>query len=178
MTDGKSDTIAWFAAFAPYDKPRYAICVMVQGGKGGGAVAAPIANRILERALALEDGRFEQKVAWLDPAQKPDPFAFIEAIDFGTGDPNLPGAEGGDPAAAQAANVQLAAAGPNPDVEPEADARGQVPRRQRVVRAQPVRVQPQTTQRRPGFFQRLFGRRPPPQPQPPPQRRTRREPRR
>ncbi len=55
MTDGKRDTIAWFACFAPYDNPKYAIAVMVQGGDGGGAVAAPIATRIL-RARARDGG--------------------------------------------------------------------------------------------------------------------------
>jgi penicillin-binding protein 2 len=69
MTQGKSDTIAWFACFAPYENPKYAIAVMVQGGKGGGAVAAPIAHRIMERTLAMDAGKFEQQVAWLDPAR-------------------------------------------------------------------------------------------------------------
>ncbi len=174
MTDGKSDTIAWFACFAPYNNPRYTIAVMVQGGKGGGAVAAPIANRILERALAMEEGRFEQKVAWVEPAQKADPFAFIEAIDFASTGPNVPGADGGDPATSQTANVQLAAEGASPDVEPEADARGQVASRPvRAARATAVRrpaAPPQQT-RKPNFFDRLFGRRPQPTPPPRPVRR-------
>ena len=58
MMDGKKDTIAWFACFAPYDNPKYTIAVMVQGGAHGGSVAAPIATRILERALAMDDGTF------------------------------------------------------------------------------------------------------------------------
>ena len=93
MTDGKNDTIAWFACFAPYDNPRYAIAVMVQGGKGGGAVAAPIAHRILERTLAMEDGKFDPQLAWLAPAQKANPFQFIEAVDFKDSGPNVPAAE-------------------------------------------------------------------------------------
>ena len=59
MTDGKSDTIAWFACFAPYNAPKYVVAVMVQGGKGGGAVAAPIANRILGRIFAMEEAKFD-----------------------------------------------------------------------------------------------------------------------
>ena len=55
MTDGKKDTIAWFACFAPYDNPKYTIAVMVQGGAHGGSVAAPIATRIL--AADSRDGR-------------------------------------------------------------------------------------------------------------------------
>ncbi|MHB8997277.1 MAG: penicillin-binding protein 2 [Armatimonadota bacterium] len=39
---------AWFVAFAPYDKPKYAIAVFVSEGEGGGATAGPVARRILE----------------------------------------------------------------------------------------------------------------------------------
>jgi peptidoglycan glycosyltransferase len=43
---------AWFTAFAPADKPRYAIAVMLIDADGdGGEVAAPIAREILGAAL-------------------------------------------------------------------------------------------------------------------------------
>jgi penicillin-binding protein 2 len=42
---------ALFIAFAPVDKPKYAISVVVEHGGGGSAVAAPIARDILEFAL-------------------------------------------------------------------------------------------------------------------------------
>ena len=75
MTEGKKDTIAWFACFAPYDTPKYTVVVMVQGGEHGGSVAAPIATRILERALAMEDGRFEQQGGAGSPQRtKANPF--------------------------------------------------------------------------------------------------------
>src|SRR4051795_9987798 len=67
MTEGKKDTIAWFACFAPYDNPKYTIAVMVQGGEHGGSVAAPIATRILERTLAMDQGTFTPQLAWLAP---------------------------------------------------------------------------------------------------------------
>ncbi len=174
MTDGKKDTIAWFACFAPYDKPRYAIAVMVQGGAHGGSVAAPIATRILERALAMDEGRFDAQLAWLAPAQKANPFQMIEAVDFKGSGPNVPGGDEENLAESNNANVQMAAAGSEPDVEPEADARGRVePRAQRVQRARPAATPPP---RRPNFFERLFGaKRPPaPQPTPPPARRGQR----
>ena len=41
-------THAWFIAFAPFDKPQYALAVFVEDGASGGRVAAPIAKRILE----------------------------------------------------------------------------------------------------------------------------------
>jgi peptidoglycan glycosyltransferase len=49
---------AWFIGFAPADAPRYAVAVLVENGGStgseatGGAVAAPIAARVLEAALA------------------------------------------------------------------------------------------------------------------------------
>ena len=68
MLNGKKDTIAWFCCFAPYDHPRYTIAVMVQGGEHGGSVAGPIATRILERTLAMDEGKFEPQLAWVAPA--------------------------------------------------------------------------------------------------------------
>lgn len=41
-------THAWFICFAPYDDPQIALAVLVEGGGGGAAVAAPIAKEILE----------------------------------------------------------------------------------------------------------------------------------
>ncbi|MCS6875366.1 MAG: penicillin-binding protein 2 [Aquificaceae bacterium] len=40
---------AWFVGFAPYRDPLFVIGVIVEHGGSGGAVAAPIARRILER---------------------------------------------------------------------------------------------------------------------------------
>ncbi|MGE5532333.1 MAG: penicillin-binding protein 2, partial [Bacteroidota bacterium] len=39
---------AWFVAFAPYDKPKYAIAVFVSEGEHGGTTAGPVARRILD----------------------------------------------------------------------------------------------------------------------------------
>jgi peptidoglycan glycosyltransferase len=50
---------AWFVAFAPAQAPKYAVAVLVEhgGSQGsdatGGAVAAPIASRMLRTALGL-----------------------------------------------------------------------------------------------------------------------------
>lgn len=45
---------ALFAAYAPADRPRYAIVVVVEHGGGGSRVAAPIASKILQETLRLE----------------------------------------------------------------------------------------------------------------------------
>jgi peptidoglycan glycosyltransferase len=45
------NTDAWFVAFAPASRPRYAVAVMLVGAGAGGAAAAPIARRVLQSAL-------------------------------------------------------------------------------------------------------------------------------
>jgi penicillin-binding protein 2 len=51
-----SDNHTWFIGFAPYDAPTLAICVLVEGAKSGGGVAAPIAGRILVECLDAKAG--------------------------------------------------------------------------------------------------------------------------
>jgi len=41
-------THAWFTCFAPYDHPKIALTVLVEGGGDGEKVAAPIAKNVLE----------------------------------------------------------------------------------------------------------------------------------
>jgi len=178
MLNGKKDTIAWFCCFAPYDHPRYTIVVMVQGGEHGGSVAAPIATRILERTLAMDEGKFEPQLAWVAPARKPNPFAMIKAIKFQDA---VPGAGDGDEENPSSGSAQvtesadMAKPGDAPDVEPEADARGRVQnaaRGGRVLRAQPVATP--APERPRNFFERMFGKRPrPAAPTPSPARRAR-----
>jgi penicillin-binding protein 2 len=40
------DHITWFISFAPYEKPRYAVVAMVEGGSSGGHDCAPIVRMI------------------------------------------------------------------------------------------------------------------------------------
>jgi penicillin-binding protein 2 len=42
---------AWFAGFAPADKPQVAFAVLVEHGGFGGEVAAPVARQLVEAAL-------------------------------------------------------------------------------------------------------------------------------
>ena len=44
----------WFASFAPYEQPRYAVVVMVENGVTGGATCAPVAHDIYEALLQCE----------------------------------------------------------------------------------------------------------------------------
>lgn len=143
------DTIAWFCCFAPYDKPRYALCVMVNGGAHGGGVAAPIATRIIEECVAMEQGTYSPEIAPLTPANKANPFQMVEAVAYKTNAPAL--AQGDDdeenPDPNQAADTpQVKKSGATPDLRDAADAQGKVP----------PRARPQPTPDRRNIFQRFF----------------------
>jgi penicillin-binding protein 2 len=44
----------WFASFAPYGQPRYAVVVMIENGTTGGATCAPVAHDIYAAILQRE----------------------------------------------------------------------------------------------------------------------------
>ena len=164
---GHEENVAWYVCFAPFDSPKYVVAVMVQGASGhGGEVAAPIATRILERTIAMDEGNFDMQLAWVAPAHKENPFELVKSVAFK--DSNVGGGEDEEDAGASSADVQMASDSASPDVEQEADAQGQVSKRPRVARAAPA-----PPPRPLNFFERLFGggRRPAPQPTPVPRRR-------
>ena len=131
---GTPDNHTWFVAFAPYEKPRYAVGVMVNGGASGGGVAAPIAAKILSEAFKIEEGE-QYEVAELEPAK--GSFRFVSSVDFGRSVPAaMADAPPGEGAATSSTASARAAA---PTVRPAADAEGTV------------------QQKKPNFFQRLFG---------------------
>jgi penicillin-binding protein 2 len=75
----EKDNHTLFIAFAPYVNPKYAICIFLQGGKSGGGCSAPIAKRVLEQALALDQGY----VVTLAPLKEvPGNFNHIEQVSF------------------------------------------------------------------------------------------------
>src|SRR5215207_1143148 len=49
--DDRTDTDAWFAAYAPARRPRVAVAVLLVGQGAGGETAAPAAKVVLEAAL-------------------------------------------------------------------------------------------------------------------------------
>jgi penicillin-binding protein 2 len=169
---GQEENVAWFTCFAPFDHPKYVVAVMVQGASGhGGEVAGPIATRILERTVAQDEGNFDMQVAWLTPAHHPNPLELIKSVSYAGNNLGGEDEEGAD-TSQSGATVQMADSGAQPDVEPEADAAGQV-KRARAPRAQPVSAP--VPERPRNFFQRLFGvkRQPAPAPAPSPARRGR-----
>lgn len=48
-----SKTHAWFACYAPADKPRIAICSFIEHGGHGGSAAAPVARAVLEKYFSI-----------------------------------------------------------------------------------------------------------------------------
>lgn len=52
----RGKTHAWFVGFAPAEKPRVAVAVLVENGGAGGIVAAPIAREIMRAVLTPASG--------------------------------------------------------------------------------------------------------------------------
>ncbi len=52
---------ALFVGYAPQENPRYAVVVLVEHGRGGSAVAAPIGGKLLLEALKLEQQPLKAK---------------------------------------------------------------------------------------------------------------------
>ena len=50
------DNRAWFNGYAPAENPRYAISVIVEGGKGGGSTAGPIIHAVMKGIHEMERG--------------------------------------------------------------------------------------------------------------------------
>ena len=53
-TDRADD--AWFVAYAPYDDPKYVVACMIEQGKQGSSVAAPIVAKVLGAAMRADSG--------------------------------------------------------------------------------------------------------------------------
>jgi penicillin-binding protein 2 len=120
---GIPDNHVWFISFAPYDKPRYAVCVMVNGGASGGGVAAPIASKILADIFKMEEGE-KIEVASLEPAK--GGFGYVSSVNFGRAIPaalaDAPPGEGVSTGGTDSSRSTAAA----PTVKPAADAEGTV----------------------------------------------------
>jgi penicillin-binding protein 2 len=50
----KTGLTTWFTSFAPYEKPRYAVVVMVENGVYGGTTCGPVARQIYSAILEQE----------------------------------------------------------------------------------------------------------------------------
>jgi penicillin-binding protein 2 len=53
---GKKSNNSWTVSFAPFENPKYAVCVLVIGGKSGGKVCGPLVHLIYRGLFALDEG--------------------------------------------------------------------------------------------------------------------------
>ncbi|MGB8169340.1 MAG: penicillin-binding transpeptidase domain-containing protein, partial [Chthoniobacteraceae bacterium] len=146
---GRQDTIAWFVCFAPFEKPKFAVCVMVQGGAHGGSVAAPIAAKIMEETLAMDRGDYQPTLAALPPARHRDPFRMLESINVESAitDDDEPAGPSTAGAAQRGGPAEFAA----PRLK-----KPKAPTTREIPRARPVEPPPA----RKNFFQWLLGPKP------------------
>jgi penicillin-binding protein 2 len=49
--------ITWFDSYGPYENPRYAVIVMVEDGQFGGPTCGPVAQRIYEAIIKMEQSK-------------------------------------------------------------------------------------------------------------------------
>ncbi|MCW1883786.1 penicillin-binding transpeptidase domain-containing protein [Luteolibacter flavescens] len=127
---------AWTIAFAPYDKPKYAVCLLVENGKSGGAVCGPLAH-LLFRGLMARDEGMKLPLHPLDPVignmdaikEIALPDDVLAAIDVSQDDGET-GNEGTEAAAAAGISTEplpdSQVVTPKPTITPEADADGTV----------------------------------------------------
>ena len=128
---------AWTLAFAPYDEPRYAVCLLVENGKSGGAVAAPLVHLLLRGIFARDEGMrlpvhpLEPVVGNMDPiVEIALPDDVLAAIDI-TQDDGETGNEASDAAAvsgisSEGLQTSQTPVTPQPAITPEADDEGRV----------------------------------------------------
>jgi penicillin-binding protein 2 len=84
------DDNTWFMCFAPYESPKVALSLIVQGGKSGGGTASPIAKRVVEQTLAILNGSYKVDLATIAKlTEAKGHFKLIDSVSYGTG-PNVP----------------------------------------------------------------------------------------
>ncbi|QIF02651.1 penicillin-binding transpeptidase domain-containing protein [Roseimicrobium sp. ORNL1] len=74
------DNHTLFIAYAPMEKPKWAICVLVQGGKSGGTSSAPIAAHILTQVAEVEAGKRKVEAQPVEPIE--GSFDPVERVSF------------------------------------------------------------------------------------------------
>ena len=56
IDNGEKSHNSWVISFAPYENPKYAVCVLVQNGGSGGGVCGPLVHMIYSGLFAQEEG--------------------------------------------------------------------------------------------------------------------------
>jgi len=63
---------AWFVAYAPAQNPQIAVAVLVEHGGHGGAAAAPLAKKVIEKFIELQSPPSTQQHARVEGASRAD----------------------------------------------------------------------------------------------------------
>ena len=56
---GEGHKNTWMIAFAPFDKPRYAVAILVEEGVSGGSTVAPLLQKIMQGIFHPDTGEGE-----------------------------------------------------------------------------------------------------------------------
>ncbi len=159
--NGKKSNNSWIMSFAPYQNPKYAVCILVQNGGSGGGVCGPLVNLVYRGLFARDNNGIRLP---LKPLPKvpgntdriettilipPEMIAAVEAGDTGSApeaiaaaaipvttaeeDAGETGEEAGDVAPA-VPDLPSTTVTPTPTITPEVDAEGSV-----IPRAVPVK---------------------------------------
>jgi len=56
VDNGQKSNNSWVISFAPYENPKYAVCVLVQNAGSGGAVCGPLVNLLYHGLFSREKG--------------------------------------------------------------------------------------------------------------------------
>ena len=56
IDNGKKSNNSWVISFAPYENPKYAVCVLVQNGGSGGGVCGPLVHLLYSGLFAEDEG--------------------------------------------------------------------------------------------------------------------------
>lgn len=150
--NGKKSNNSWIISFAPFDKPRYAVVILVQAGGSGGAVCGPLVNTVYTGLFAKENGmrlplkpQTEYKghldrIEAIEPLK--DVLASIEASEITNGETTAAnpddelgetGEEVGEVLPDTPLGLTPATTSPQPTITPETDREGQV-----IPRATPI----------------------------------------
>jgi len=140
---GQKSNNSWLISFAPYNEPKYAVCVMVQNAGSGGAVCGPLVHLIYRGLFAADEGmklplkpqtEFPGNLNRYEEIQLPeDILAAIQLDPDSLADTGESGDEAGDLALPTLTTHIDTAHIPTPTLTPEIDAEGTV-----IPRATPV----------------------------------------
>jgi penicillin-binding protein 2 len=142
VENGKKSNNSWVTSFAPFDQPRYVVCVLVQNAGSGGGVCGPLVNLIYKGLFADEKGQRLPLKTQTEFAGNTDR---IEHIDLprnalakiqnlkNIDDSGFDDGETGDEAGTAANQSTNNTSPPTPTLTPEVDSEGTV-----IPRAVPV----------------------------------------